>query len=356
MPLTSVIVATGKCIPSVVIKNSSFMNNQFHEKNGDRVQRTNEDIINKLHDITEIEERRYAEPGQVSSDLAAIAAEDALTSSEIDRETLDYIIVAHNFGDVKSGSSRVDMVPTLGSRVKHSLGIKNPDCVAYDLPFGCPGWLQGMIQANYYIRSGDAKRVMIIGSEILSRVSDPHDRDCMIFADGAGAVILEGKEDSKSGILSHKTQTHTANEAYYLYAEKSSNPEYTAGDLFIKMDGRKIYEYALSNVPLAIKATIEKAGLDISDIKKIVIHQANAKMDEAILRRLFKLYNRTDIPEGIMPMTISKLGNSSVATIPTLLDMLLKKEMPGQEINKGEIVVFASVGAGMNINAMTYRF
>ena len=356
MSLTSVIVATGKCIPSVVIKNSNFMNNQFHEKNGDRVDRSNEDIINKLHDITEIEERRYAEPGQVSSDLAAIAAENALSSSGIDRESLDYIIVAHNFGDVKSGSSRVDMVPTLASRVKHALGIKNPDCVAYDLPFGCPGWLQGTIQANYFIRSGDAKRVMIIGSEILSRVSDPHDRDCMIFADGAGAVILEGRTDTDSGILSHKTQTHTAEEAYYLYAERSSNPDYTEDDLFIKMDGRKIYEYALSNVPVAIKATIEKAGLDISDIKKIVIHQANAKMDEAILRRLFKLYNRTDIPEGIMPMTISKLGNSSVATIPTLLDMMLKKEMPGQEINKGDVVVFASVGAGMNINAMTYRF
>jgi 3-oxoacyl-[acyl-carrier-protein] synthase III len=96
--------------------------------------------------------------------------------------------------------------------------------------------------------------------------------------------------------------------------------------------------------------------VEISDIKKIVIHQANAKMDEAILRRLYKLYNIADAPHGIMPLTISKLGNSSVATIPTLLDMMLKKEIRGQEINKGDIVVFASVGAGMNINAMTYRF
>jgi 3-oxoacyl-[acyl-carrier-protein] synthase-3 len=327
------------------------MNNEFYERTGERVPRNNEEIIIKLQDITEIEERRYAEPGQVSSDLGAIAAEEALTSSGIDRETLDYIIVAHNFGDVKSGSTRVDMVPSLASRVKYSLKIQNPDCVAYDLPFGCPGWLQGMIQADYFIRSGDAKRIMIIGSETLSRVSDPHDRDCMIFADGAGTTILEGRSESSSGILSHKAQTHTANEAYYLYSERSSKPDFSGDDLFIKMDGRKIYEYALSNVPIAIKATIEKAG-----IKKIVIHQANAKMDEAILRRLFKLYNLTEIPEGIMPMTISKLGNSSVATIPTLLDMMLKKEIPGQEINKGDVVVFASVGAGMNINAMTYRF
>jgi len=356
MSINSVIIGTGKCIPSVVVKNSSFMKHQFHEKTGERVDRTNEDIISKLKDITEIEERRYAEPGQVSSDLASIAAENALKSSKIDKETLDYIVVAHNFGDVKSGSTRVDMVPSLASRVKYNLGINNPNCVAYDLPFGCPGWLQGMIQANYYIRSGDAKRIMIIGSETLSRVSDPHDRDSMIFADGAGAVILEGQSNTNSGILSHKTQTHTAKEAYYLYAKGSSNPDYVGDDLFIKMDGRKIYEYALTNVPLAIKETIEKAGLEISDIKKIVIHQANAKMDEAILRRLFKLYNISNVPEGIMPLTISKLGNSSVATIPTLLDMMLKKELPGQEIKNGDVVVFASVGAGMNINAMCYRF
>lgn len=355
MSINSVITGTGKCIPTVVIKNSSFLNHQFHEKTGERIERSNEEIISKLQDITEIEERRYAEPGQVSSDLAAIAAEDALVSSGTDRETLDYIIVAHNFGDVRAGSTRVDMVPSLASRVKNRLGIKNPDCVAYDLPFGCPGWLQGMIQANYFIRSGDARRIMVIGSETLSRVSDPHDRDSMIFADGSGATILEGR-DTSSGILAHKTQTHSAAEAYYLYSERSSNPEYAGDDLFIKMDGRKIYEYALKNVPLAIKDTLDKAGLSISDIKKIVIHQANAKMDEAILRRLFRLYDLSEVPEGIMPLTISKLGNSSVATIPTLLDMMLKKEIPGQEIRTGDAVIFASVGAGMNINAMVYRF
>jgi 3-oxoacyl-[acyl-carrier-protein] synthase-3 len=356
MPIKSVIVASGKCIPSVVVKNSHFLNHQFHEKTGERVDRNNEDIITKFQDITEIEERRYAEDTQVSSDLAAIAAQDALTSSGIDKETLDYIIVAHNFGDVLSGGTRVDMVPSLASRVKYLLKIENPDCVAYDLPFGCPGWLQGMIQADYFIRSGDAKRILVIGSETLSRVVDPHDRDTMIFADGAGAVILEGEADADNGILAHKTQSHTINEAYYLYSGKSSNAEYQGDDLFIKMEGRKIYEYALTNVPLAIKLTIDKAGLQLSDIKKIFIHQANAKMDEAILKRLFRLYGISEVPHNVMPMSIATLGNSSVATIPTLIDMVLKKEMPDHEVNPGDAVVFASVGAGMNINAMVYRF
>lgn len=269
---------------------------------------------------------------------------------------MDYIIVAHNFGDIDPDSTRADVLPALASRIKHKLGIRNPDCVAYDLPFGCPGWLQGMIQADYFIRSGDAKRILVIGTETLSRVTDPHDRDSMIYADGAGACILEGKENSNEGILAHKTQTHTSEEAYYLYSGKSSNPDLISDEKFIKMDGRKIYEYALKNVPLVIQQAIEKSGSSITDIKKVLVHQANGKMDEAILKRLFKLYGLKDIPSDVMPMTISEFGNSSVATVPTLLDLILKNKMKGHQIKKGDRVVFASVGAGMNINAMVYQF
>ena len=138
---------------------------------------------------TGIEERRFADDSMLASDMGASAAEDALTMSGFDRENLDYIIVAHNFGDVRADNPRVDMVPSLASKVKHHLGIKNPYCVAYDLPFGCPGWLQGVIQATYYIHSGDAKSALVIGTETLSRICDPHDRDSMIYADGAGGAL-----------------------------------------------------------------------------------------------------------------------------------------------------------------------
>jgi 3-oxoacyl-[acyl-carrier-protein] synthase-3 len=213
-----------------------------------------------------------------------------------------------------------------------------------------------MIQADYYIRSGDAKRILIIGTETLSRVTDPHDRDSMIYADGAGATILEGREGTKAGILAHKTQTHTFDEAYYLYSGKSSNPDLVSNDQFIKMDGRKIYEYALTNVPLVIKQTMDKSGTGIDDVKKVLVHQANGKMDEAILKRLFKLFGIRETPTGVMPMTISKFGNSSVATVPTLLDMILKDKLEEHQIKKGDRVVFASVGSGMNINSMVYEF
>lgn len=354
--INSVIIGTGSFIPENIIPNSHFLNQNFYEKNGDPILKDTAEIISKFRDITEIDERRYADDKHMASDLGYFAAVDAIQSSSIDPETLDYIIVAHNFGDIALGSNRIDMLPTLASRIKHKLGIQNPDCIAYDLPFGCPGWVQGIIQADYFIKSGDAKRILVIGTETLSRVVDPFDRDSMIFADGAGATILEGKTGTNQGILAHKTQSHTANEAYLLYAGKSCNPAYEGDDLFIKMEGHKIYEYALSNVPMAMKLAVEKSGLPITDIKKVLIHQANGKMDTAILKRLFKLYGNTCIPEGIMPMTIAEYGNSSVATVPTLLDLLLKGKIDGQQINEGDAVVFASVGAGMNINAVVYQF
>ena len=120
------------------------------------------------------------------------------------------------------------------------------------------------------------------------------------------------------------------------------------------MYGRKIYEFALTNVPLALKSCLDKSGYSINDVKKILIHQANEKMDEAIVKRFYKLHNMK-MPEGIMPMTINKLGNSSVATVPTLYDMILKGKLENQEINKGDVIIFASVGAGMNINAIVYK-
>jgi len=125
--------------------------------------------------------------------------------------------------------------------------------------------------------------------------------------------------------------------------------------LYIKMDGHKLYEYALKTVPLTVRESLGKAGVSIAEIRKVLIHQANEKMDEAILKRLFKICGGGEFKPEVMPMTISWLGNSSVATVPTLLDLILKGKMEGHEIAAGDAVVFASVGAGMNINSVVYR-
>lgn len=351
------IAGTGSYIPGTIIKNEYFLDHQFHDKEGNPIPKNNTEIIKKFKEITGIEERRYASKEQRASDLGYLAALDALQSSGIEKETLDYIIVAHNFGDVRDGSNRVDIVPSLASRIKQLLQIENPDCVAYDLPFGCPGWVQAVIQADYYIRSGDARRCLAIGTETLSRIIDPHDRDSMLYGDGSGATILEASDEGETGILAHKTRTFALQHAMLLAMEGSYSAGYSSKeDLFVKMNGRKLYEFAITNVPVLIKDTLDKAGLHITDISKVLIHQANEKMDMVILERLFKLYGLNAPEKDIMPMSISWLGNSSVATVPTLLDMIMKGKMPEHSINPGDKVVIASVGAGMNINAVIYQF
>lgn len=353
----SSITGTGSYIPSKEVKNEDFLANQFYEVDGAKIDKTNQEVIDKFQEITTITARRHVTDDLLTSDIAYFSALEAIKSANIEKEDLDYIIVAHNFGDVRPDNKQLDLVPSIAARVKYKLQIKNPYTIAYDLPFGCPGWLQAVIQADYYIKSGDAKKVLIIGADILSRVSDPHDRDSMLYADGAGAVILESKNSEMPiGILAHKTRSDTILHSQMLYMGKSYNPDYENKDeMFLKMNGRKLYQYALETVPQAIKEGLDKCNIDLSEIKKVLIHQANGKMDDAILKRLYKLYKITDIPKDIMPMTISWLGNSSVATLPTLLDLLLKGKIESSEINKGDTVVFASVGAGMNINVVVYK-
>ncbi|MCH7400393.1 ketoacyl-ACP synthase III [Belliella kenyensis] len=356
MRVYSIIIGSGKYIPTLIQKNEDFYSRDFVNEKGLKIEKPVADIVQKFQEITDIRERRYLSPELNTSDMAYFAAKEAIETSRIDPETLDYIIVAHNFGDILHDNIKSDMVPTLASRVKHKLQISNPDCVAYDLPFGCPGWVQGLIQGNYYIKSGDAKRVLVVGSENLSRIADPHDIDSMIYSDGAGAVILESKEsETPIGILCHKTRTDTLNEAHFLKMDISYHPEFEDNTLFMKMNGRKLYEYALNTVPALVKATIDKSGIDISKIKKVLIHQANAKMDEAIIQRLFKLYEKKlDDSASIMPMIISKLGNNSVATVPILYDKIVKGELKGHQLASGDYIVFTSVGAGMNVNAIVY--
>lgn len=352
------ITGTGSFIPDIIIKNQNFLDHTFFEENGSPINSSSAEIAEKLQQITGIEERKYANPILQASDIGTIAAEKAIEDAGIDREKIDQIIVAHNFGDIIPGSLQTDLLPSIGSKIKFGLNIQNPSCVPYDLIFGCPGWIQGLIHGYSFIQSGLAKNCLVIGTETLSRIIDPHDRDAMIFADGAGACIIQKTEETeKSGFLAFSNMSHAGDDTYYLYMGKSFDPSESSGLHYIKMHGRKIYEYALKYVPQAIKDCLDKAGVEnIHEVKKIFIHQANAKMDEAIVTRLFRLYGEKTFDHQIVPMNISTFGNSSVATIPTLFDLVRKGQIKGQNLEKGDLIVFASVGAGMNINALTYRY
>ncbi len=353
--MASKITGTGSFIPSLIKTNKDFAVHEFYLEDNSNIGKSPNEVIQKFQQITGIEERRYAEGEMTASCIGTEAAKKAIETSGVDIETIDQIIVAHNFGDVKKHSIQTDVLPALASRIKHNLGIKNPKCVPYDILFGCPGWVQGVIQADAFIKAGLAKKCLVIGTETLSRVLDPYDRDSMIFSDGAGAAVIEKSEDKASGILSVGTQAHCEDEAFYLYLGKSNFPESDPRVRFIKMKGRKVFEYALKHVPQAMKDCLDDAGVNIDQVKKVFIHQANEKLDEGIIKRFYKLYDQQNLPENVMPMSIHKLGNSSVATVPTLLDLVWKGQLDNHELNKGDVILLASVGAGMNINAICYR-
>ena len=354
---STVITGSGCYIPDFIKTNKDFIGHNFYDEDSKALGIDPKIIIEKFKKITGIQERRYASSNVESSCMASIAAQRAIEDAGCDPETIDQIIVAHNFGNVLKNTIQTDVLPALASRVKHTLKIKNPSCVAYDILFGCPGWIQGVIQADAYFKAGIAKKCLVIGTETLSRVLDEYDRDSMIFSDGAGACILEFKNitETESGILGTSIQSHCGDEVGYLNMGKSFCPDADPNIRYIKMKGRKVYEYAMKHVPEAMKICLVKSGVDINQLKKIFIHQANEKMDEAIIKELYKLYGITSVPNNIMPMSIHNLGNSSVATGPTLFDMVKKGLMPEHSLSEGDLILFASVGAGMNINAICYR-
>jgi 3-oxoacyl-[acyl-carrier-protein] synthase-3 len=354
----SVITGSGAFIPTEIVTNAAFEQHEFYNEDGTRIDKPTHEIVERLESITGIRARRYAKPELRSSDMAIIAARRAVEDAKIDPETIDQIIVAHNFGDILSGTLQTDILPSIASRVKFGLGINNVECIPYDVIFGCPGWIQGLIQADAFFKAGIAKKALVIGTETLSRIVDPHDRDAMIFSDGAGATVVEYLEtDGKKGILASSGISHAREDTYFLYMGSTNKPDITDQHRYIKMHGRKIYEYALTHVPAAMKACLDKAGVKhIREVQKIFIHQANEKMDEAIIKRLFRLYDEKTYDPEIAPMNIHDFGNNSVATIPTMFDMVRKSQLGSHELRQGDLLLFASVGAGMNINALAYRY
>jgi 3-oxoacyl-[acyl-carrier-protein] synthase-3 len=350
------ISGTGSFIPAGIRSNQDFAVGEFYNEQKERIEVRTTEIIEKFQQITGISARRYATDDLNASDMATQAAIAAIRDTTVDPETFDQIIVAHNFGDTQKHACQSDAVPSLASRVKSALRIRNPACVAYDLLFGCPGWLQGLIQADAYIRAGLARKCLVIGTETLSRVIDPYDRDSMIYSDGAGAVVLEAQTvaSSTSGIIGAVSQSHTYGESQFISMGQSYKPS-ASNRQYLKMQGRKVYEFALRTVPAAMKACLEANQIEIDQVKKIFLHQANEKMDIAIIKAFYQLYGKQQIPYCIMPMNIGELGNSSVATIPTLFDMVRKGRLPGHTLHPGDIILFASVGAGMNINAVIYK-
>jgi 3-oxoacyl-[acyl-carrier-protein] synthase-3 len=275
----------------------------------------------------------------------------------LDKNQIDGIIVAHNTGNMRLEGMGWEPVPNLASLVKHSLKIKNYECFAYDILFGCPGWVQGLIQAHLAIINEVATHVLVIGIEVASRLLDPHDVDSMLLGDGCGAAILSKSEkDDKMGVLGYTTFSHCQDDFHTIFVGQSNNPALEEKILF-KMNGREVYRYATTWVPQVIKKTLDKLTLNLEDIDLFLFHQANGKMLTAIAKNLGKLYNQDlSFFEGKIPSTIEFTGNTSVATIPTMLDMIQNNQLGNYKIRVGQKIIMASVGAGMHCNSIVYQF
>lgn len=342
-------------MPELVVPNSYFLSSEFYDKTGNRSEKSNPEVVNKLEAITGIRERRYVPFEQDSIPLMTQAAQLAVTDANLEINQLSGIIVAHNAGNMIPGTKDFHPVPNLAACLKNALNCTNHECFAYDLLFGCPGWLQAVIQAHQTISCGDAENILVVGLEIASRLLDPHDVDSMILADGCGACVVS-KSDAEKGILAYTTFSHAQEDLGSIYLGKSNN-ESLEGACYFHMNGREVYKYATVWMPRVIKKTLDKANLGIEDVDLFLFHQANAKMLEAIAKNLGEICEvGNDFFAGKVPTTIEFLGNTSVATIPTMLDLIRKNQLNGYEIKQGQIAVLASVGAGMHCNAVVYQF
>lgn len=350
----SFISGTGSVIPELVVSNEAFGDRVFYDKNGVRLERRGHEMAAKLEAITGIRERRYVPFDQDSRPLMTDAARIAIDDAGIDPECIDGIIVAHNAGNMVIGEKAFHTVPNMAAYLKNALGISNHECFAYDLLFACPGWLQALIQAHQAIASGDAKNVLVVGIEIASRLLDPHDLDSMILADGCGAAVIS--ESDAPGVIAHATFSHAQKDIANIYLGKSNNPDLD-GVCWFKMNGKEVYRYATTWVPKVIAKSLDKAGLKPEDVDIFLFHQANDKLVQALAANLAESFGLDPVIfEGKLPMTIQFLGNTSVATIPTMLDLIRKGNLPGYSIKPDQIAVMASVGAGMHCNSVVYRF
>jgi len=348
------IQSTGVYYPTLKVSNFEKQNIQFLNKGNSTFNKSSLEILNKFVEITEISERAIATPNVLPSDMGYFAAKNAIENVNINPETIDYIIVAHNWGDTSCHHKYFDLLPNIGARIKNKLKIENPNCVAYDILFGCPGWVEAIKQADILIKSGEANRILVIGTDSVSRVVEECDVDSLLFSDGAGAVIME-KTERDEGVLGHKTLSHCNEELGFLKMDTSYDSAKKDEGLLLKMQGKKVFKYAMVNVPKVIKECLSKTGLSINDIQYFLIHQANGKMIRMIGKKLFEDFGK-EFDEAKVPINVGKMGNNSVATIPTLLYELKHNKINERGIKEGDIVVFSSVGAGMHTNCLIHKF
>lgn len=308
--LRAVVIATGSYLPERVVENAEFL--QWID--------TSDEWIRERSGI---ERRHFAADHELTSDLAVKAAKDALASGNIEANTIDAVIVATATPD--------STFPSTASKVQHQIGMTNG--FAFDIAAVCAGFIYALANADALIRSGQAKRVMVIGAETFSRIMDWEDRTTsVLFGDGAGAVILEAQESAR-GILS--TDLNSAGEYHdLLYVDGGVSSTGTSGKL--RMKGREVFRHAVEKLAQSAQKALDKAGIKAEDVDWIVPHQANLRIIKATAEKLGHTLDQ-------VILTVQDHGNTSAASIPLALDVGVKR---GQ-IKTGQTLAIEAIGGGL---------
>jgi len=280
---------------------------------------------------------RHISTGETVPSLAADACKKALDQAGVDAAEVDAILLAT--------CSPEWLLPCAACQVQDMIGAVN--AVAFDINAACSGFLFGLTTAQAYIASGMYKKILVVGSEVLSKIMNWEDRtSCILFGDGAGAALVEAVDDSDvSGMISFAQGSDGAKGMVLSCRERLlSNPLYTEKDeeedFYVHMDGQAVYRFATRQVPDCIKEALDKVDMTVEDIELFVLHQANARIIEAAAKRL-----HADIEK--FPMNIDRMGNMSSATIPVLLDELNREG----RLNRGDKLVLSGFGAGLTYGA-----
>jgi 3-oxoacyl-[acyl-carrier-protein] synthase-3 len=313
--IRSRIVGTGSALPPRIVTN---------EELAARVDTSDEWIVSR----TGIRQRHIADPEQTSSDLGAEASRAALAAAGIDADDLDLILVATSTPDY--------VFPSTACLMQAKLGTSGQ--IAFDVQAVCSGFVYGLATADAFIRAGQARRALVVGAEVFSRILDWNDRaTCVLFGDGAGAVVLQA--DERPGILASSLHADGRFSGILSVPGNLCGGK-VVGSPFLQMDGQAVFKFAVRVLDEAARETVAKCGLTLADVDWLIPHQANVRILEATAKRL-------GVPAEKLVVTVDRHGNTSAASVPLALDLAIRDG----RIKPGQHVMLEGVGGGFTWGA-----
>ena len=312
------IIGTGSCLPERIVTNQDLA----------EIMDTSDEWISTRTGIR----KRHIATEETTTSMSVVAAKRALEDAGVKPEELDLIIAATVSSD--------QIIPMLSAQVQAEIGADN--AVAFDINAACSGFLFDMAIADAYMKAGGSKKALLIGAETLSKLMDWNDRSsCVLFGDGAGAVVVSDEEDCVLGMV----QGAKGKDGMVLSCvnRNTSNPfsgKEPAPLSYVHMEGQAVYKFAVKTVPAAINEALEQAGVAADEVSYYIHHQANLRIIESVAKRL-------DQPMEKFPTNIQDCGNISAASVPILLDKVCKDGM----IKAGDKIVLAGFGAGLTWGA-----